>query len=69
MTRNTLARRQWLKVGAVCACNPVWLAGCGDADTDVSYVLQSALIDFDDARGQMTWLATTAQDIRRLLGH
>ncbi len=49
--------------------------GCGgyltdayhDPITDVSYVLQSSLIQFDDLLGEMSWLTQTALDARRAI--
>ena len=40
-----------------------------DPITDVSYVLQSSLIDFNDLGGQMNWMTQTAIDVRKIIGY
>ena len=40
-----------------------------DPISDVSYVLQSSLIDFTDFSGEADWLAQTAIDARKIIGY
>ena len=37
MSPYTLSRRDWLKLGAVCAYSPFGIVGCGDSDAPLSY--------------------------------
>lgn len=40
---------QWLELGTASTFSTVFLAGCGGSDTDISFVMQCALLELPQA--------------------